>query len=884
MAGLVQKVTDKKISRRNFLKVSAAATASLAFAGCGNALMPVGANASTAAANGEGKWVTVACWHNCGGRCVNKALVVDGVVTRQKTDDTHPDSPEYFQNRACPRGRSQRHQIFSPDRLKYPMKRKHWEPGGGQKELRGKDEWVRISWDEAYDYIAKETKRIYDNYGPRSVLLNSIDYCPITLILGRMGGYVNSESTESYGTWGYAPLALGTSWNNYNADSEMANDRFDLKNAETIVLYGCNPAWASGGSPSYHYWQAKEAGAQFVYVGPSYNLSASNLEAKWIRVRPGTDTAFLLAVAYTMITEDNPVSNSIIDWDFLNRCAVGFDADHMPADATVKENFKDYVLGKYDGQAKTPEWATEICGTPVEDIKWYAREMRKDRKVMILHSYAAARCHGAEDLPQLYMTIGAMGGHMGKSGHACAGTYHYEAANAAPRLIKGGASRPPGYALNKVDDLLPGATMWKSILEKKYFYSGSVGLYTGQVSTAPGEWRDIDIKMIYSNYCSFLQSRMDVMNAIKVYRSVDFAVSHAYTLTATAQYCDIVLPVTTPWEGEQSIDYSTPAWINRETLIFYSPVTEPLFESKSDQKIVMELGERMGFNPKELYPYSQKQQYFDYVAGATVLEEDGKTWVPLVTITQKDITDRGIDNKPQQGKIGLTELLEQGVYQVKRHPGDNYGHIGYEDFRKDPEANPRPSKSGKLEIYCQAKADGLNQIGLKTDYKPYPTYHVPVLGYEASYSDWKNKVKGDYPYQMTTPHYLRRSHTTMDNVPWLREAFTNPAFINAQDAEEKGIKDGDTILIWNNRGKILRHASVINTVMPGCIDIPHGAWPDVHDDTGIDFGGTDNILLGGVENPFPTLSGYNTNLVNYEKYKGEAIPPDALKPQIIVNI
>ena len=67
--------------------------------------------------------------------------------------------------RGCARGRSQRRQVFGADRLKYPMKRKNWAPGGGKKELRGRDEWVRISWDEALDIVASELKRIKENYG-----------------------------------------------------------------------------------------------------------------------------------------------------------------------------------------------------------------------------------------------------------------------------------------------------------------------------------------------------------------------------------------------------------------------------------------------------------------------------------------------------------------------------------------------------------------------------------------------------------------------------------------------------------------------------------------------------------------------------------------------
>src|SRR5690606_34757378 len=129
--------------RRSFLKWSTALSGTAVLSkGLAGGIYPT---ARSAAAAAEGEWIPVACWHNCGGRCVNKVLVKDGVVVRQKTDDTHEDSADFPQQRGCARGRSQRRQVFGADRLKYPMKRKNWEPGtGGKRELRGRDEWVRI--------------------------------------------------------------------------------------------------------------------------------------------------------------------------------------------------------------------------------------------------------------------------------------------------------------------------------------------------------------------------------------------------------------------------------------------------------------------------------------------------------------------------------------------------------------------------------------------------------------------------------------------------------------------------------------------------------------------------------------------------------------------
>jgi anaerobic dimethyl sulfoxide reductase subunit A len=130
------------------------------------------------------------------------------------------------------------------------------------------------------------------------------------------------------------------------------------------------------------------------------------------------------------------------------------------------------------------------------------------------------------------------------------------------------------------------------------------------------------------------------------------------------------------------------------------------------------------------------------------------------------------------------------------------------------------------------------------------------------------------------PHYLRRSHSTFDNVPWLRKAFAHPIFINSEDAAEKGIATGDTVLIWNENGKTLRPAAVTGRVMKGVIGLPHGGWIDIDEATGIDHGGADNLLCGSHES-ISGVTGWNTCLVDFAKYDGPALEPDVEWPQRI---
>ena len=169
---ILNTISDKGISRRGFVGASAAAMSALALGGCSSADNKLTPAEEQNKAEEGAEWIPTACWGNCGGRCLNKMLVKDGIVLRQKTDDNKEDSIEQFQQRGCLRGRSMRQYIVGADRLRYPLKRKHWQPGGGENahgELRGIDEWEQISWDEATDLIAQEVKRVYETYGTRSI-------------------------------------------------------------------------------------------------------------------------------------------------------------------------------------------------------------------------------------------------------------------------------------------------------------------------------------------------------------------------------------------------------------------------------------------------------------------------------------------------------------------------------------------------------------------------------------------------------------------------------------------------------------------------------------------------------------------------------------------
>lgn len=119
--------------------------------------------------------------HNCGGRCLLKVHVKDGLITRIETDDRPGDDISDPQLRACIRGRSYRKRQYNPDRLKYPLRRIG---------KRGEGKFERISWEDALELMFRQISKIKEQYG------NSAIYVP----------YGTGSYTNTNGRWTAARL------------------------------------------------------------------------------------------------------------------------------------------------------------------------------------------------------------------------------------------------------------------------------------------------------------------------------------------------------------------------------------------------------------------------------------------------------------------------------------------------------------------------------------------------------------------------------------------------------------------------------------------------------------------------------------------------------
>lgn len=820
----------------------------------------------------NGTWKNASCWFDCGGNCVNQVYVEDGVVKYDRTDVTGDDTFDAPQQRGCYRGRSMRKLVFGADRLKYPIKRKHWEPGGGDRTLRGCDEWVRISWDEALDLTAAEIKRIVEEYGNTAIL--SSERSGPGRFFNAIGGSTTMWSCWSSGGFYWTSQKMvGGGWPRH---ALTLSDRYEYLSSKLIVLWGHNPVWSSQGNPILTFLEAKRRGAKIIVVDPIYHDSAKVLADQFIGIRPCTDAAMLLAIAYEMITND------LHDQDFLDKYTVGFDAEHMPEGANPNENFKDYVLGTFDGVPKTAAWASDICGVEESVIKELAREMATTKPMALTCSRAPARTSRGDQFAQAFLTVGWMTGNVGKLG-AMVGhvvTSNVGSGQGGPFLMATGATGVPAienpvskyqyYTIDPADTsdwtCINHSEIWDAVLNGEY-HAGARGVLP------------INIQLInHIGRGSTLNQSPATKKGIEAHRKVEFVVASGYHMSTNCQYADIVFPVCTRWEEEGTTLIN--AKTNRETVLVAEQITEPLFEAKTDAYLDEQLGIRMGIDPEVINPVSLAQQGFNKIAGATMIAEDGVTKVPLFTIEEDDIPE-GVEGQPQEGQFTYKQFVADGFVRVPRHEGDNYGYTALKDFIDDPEANPRETPSGKLEIYCQGITDFCKAVGF-TEKPPIAKYEVPEEGFEETFADWDAKSKGDYPFQLVTLHCLRTVHSSFDNVPYCKEAAPNDLQINARDAAELGIEKGDTVLITSRWGQCLRNADVTERIMPGVVKLDEATWVDVDEQTGIDKAGSANYLVGDLKTG-SGIQAWNSCNVRVEKWDGEPLAPDCEWPQRIVE-
>jgi DmsA/YnfE family anaerobic dimethyl sulfoxide reductase A subunit len=499
--------------------------------------------------------VTSTCAHNCGGRCVVNAHVRDGRIVKISTDPRRW-TPELPPLHACVRGFGAAERVNHPDRLLHPLRRVG---------PRGAGRFERVSWDEALDEVARQMRRIRDTYGPAAVLDCSRTGSTSVLhsravvkrLLHMFGGCTELWSNMSAEAEIFALRATYGPAADYHASGR---EPVDYPNSSLIVMWGWSPGDGHFGTLTVPYLEwAKRHGTRIVCVDPRVTTTSRRLADEHVLIRPSSDAAMLIAMAYVVVSE------GLHDRAFCDRLVLGLDEDHLPPGAPRGASYRSYLLGVADGVPKTPEWAERITGVPADTIRRLAREVATRRPAALHCGYAPGRTvygeqfhRAAYALAAITGNVGVPGGNSGSSGGAKASRIGTLAAGKNPANAR--------VASPLLADLLA---------------RGRAGGYPA------------DIKMIYSACGDLVNQAPNVWKTLAALEHVDFVVVHDHFLTPTARHADIVLPATTAWERN---DIHVPWGGAGHYAIFMGQAIAPMGECRNDLDICADLARRLGLH------------------------------------------------------------------------------------------------------------------------------------------------------------------------------------------------------------------------------------------------------------------------------------------------
>lgn len=581
--------------------------------------------------------VSVLCNNNCGGRCVLKAHVKDGIIERITTDDS-PDTSERPQLRGCLKGRSMRSRIYHPDRLLYPLKRVG---------PRGEGRFVQISWDEAIDLIALNLKRIIETHGNESVyVMYGTGDCGAVRgresaqrLMNLLGGYLGYYNSYSAACLEFtAPFVTGV---------RDTNSYQTLRHSKLILMNGFNPAETVFETNSnYHLAQAKEAGARIVVIDPRLSETAATFADEWIPIRPTTDTALFVAMAYVIFTE------RLHDREFLDAHCSGFDKEHMPPGVDGSLSFTNYLLGTADGIPKTPDWAARITGIPSETIQRLAREYASTKPAQLLQGLGPQRHAYGEQSVRAGITLAAMTGNIGRSGGGWGG------GEGATSLVLPFGYLPTGT--NPVKARIP-VFNWTQAVARGTEMTSADGLQNGPLRS--------NTKFIFNLASNVLVNQhADVNRTIELLKDeklVEFIVASDQMMTPSAKFADIVLPSDHSLERN---DIGFP-WSGQNYIVFGNKAVEPPGQCKHEYWWVSRVAERLGVGEQFTEGKSEEDWLRQLVAEARAQDSD-------------------IPSYEELSRIGY----------FRKGPEE---HVAFQNEINDPRNHPFKTPTGKIEIFSE---------------------------------------------------------------------------------------------------------------------------------------------------------------------------------------
>ena len=666
---------------------------------------------------------------------------------------------------------------------------------------RGEGKFKRISWEEATSIIAKELTRLTKQYGPECRFVTNN-----TAVTG--GAFSGDKMLKRLfnQTGGYLSYYHSVSMGNtlaatpYTYGTALSGNSMDTLLDSKLVILWGHNPTETIFGHSNHYYQKMKRNG-----------------TKFIVVDPRySDTVASYADQWIPLlpTSDNALMDAMMyviyteklyDADFVAKNTIGFDEDSMPEGVPSGESLVSYLTGVKDGIKKTPEWAESITKVPAKTIRDFAIEYATTKPAALIQGWAPQRHICGERSARGSTLLATITGNVGVSGGWAGGAGF------------AGGRKFAVYVDQKENPVKESISImnWVDAVDAPEHVTPEVGLKGADELKAP-------IKMIFSLAGNYLTNQNPNVNrAAKILEDeskVELIVVSDLYMSPSAQYADLVLPETAFTErwniGE--------TWGTGSYLVLSEKLVEPDFERRSDYDWLCDVAKKLGV-------------YDEFSEGRTE-----KEWIEWVWEETRKL--HANDNLPTFEEFQKT----------RRFAFKDSTYVAFEDNVKDVEKFPFDTPSGKIEIFSKRLYD-MNHPEI-----PALSHYVP------SPESFADELTKEFPLQLITWKPKNRANSTQFKNPWLQEVMQQELWMNSIDADKRGIKHGDTIKVFNNRGAVEIPVKVTPRIVPSVVAMANGAWRKLND-KGIDVGGCPNTLSSERITPLAKGNSHQTMLVEVEK-------------------
>ncbi len=622
----------------------------------------------------------------------------------------------------------------SEDRLKKPLVRKNGE-------------LVEAGWDEAFDRIVGESKRLLEEKGPLAFGFYTTgqlfleEYYTLGVI-----GKAGLGTPHMDGNTRLCTATAGQALKETFGTDGQPGSYADINHADAIMLFGHNMAetqavtWMrvldrlEGPNPP-----------ELVVVDPRPTPVAQRATVH-LAIKNGTNVALLNAFLYEI------VENGWHDREYVDAHTLGF------------EELKSTVADC------TPEWAAEICGVSAGDIREAARVLGTAGRLLSTALQGVYQSHQATAAACQINNIHLLRGMLGKPG---CGVLQFNGQPTAQNTRETGANGdlPAFRNWDNKEHVQELADLWN--VDRMKIPHWAPPTHAMQI------WRYAEqgsIEFLWISCTNPAVSLPELHRIRSILEQEDlFVVVQDIFLTETARLADVVLPAAT-W-GEKTGTYT-----NTDRTVHLSEVAvEPPGETKHDLDIFLEYARRMDFRDRDGQPLIK----WEYP------EEAFEAWKECTRGRPCDYT--GITYEKLRGGSGVQWPCNE------EHPDGTERLYGDADFN---------TRTQDCETYGHDLLTGA--VNSEADHRAIGPEGRAFLK-AAPYTPPHEEPGEEYPFRLNTGRTIFHFHTRTKTarVPQLQNAAPEAwVEVSPSDAESLGVSEGDTVRVESPRGRMEAKARV----------------------------------------------------------------------------